>query len=89
MLTAIEKVRQHLTGSPDGEPHFQHEGPDVTRWLTGGSIPDAYVTFHQQGDQIVLRCATCHVAVGCIPADYEREETARQILAVREAEHHH
>jgi hypothetical protein len=87
MLTAEQKIRQTLTGNPFGEPHFEHQGEHVIRWLTGGSLADAWVTFHHQGDQIVLRCATCQVALGCIPADGERAETAPQLRAVRLSGH--
>ncbi len=34
MSTAAEKIRLTLTGSPSGEPSFQHEGAKVTRWIT-------------------------------------------------------
>src|SRR5215471_17186515 len=88
MLTAEQKVRQTLTGSPFGEPHFEHQGEHVIRWITGGSLPDVWVTFHHQGEQIVLRCATCQEALGAIPAEDERrEETAKLILAIRLSGH--
>ena len=29
MLTAVQKIRLTLAGSPLGEPHFQHEGEPV------------------------------------------------------------
>ena len=56
MSTAAEKIRITLTGSPSGEPSFQHEGAKVTRWITGGTLPDLYVTFHQRGGEIEVRC---------------------------------
>ncbi|MBV9688528.1 MAG: hypothetical protein JO202_02340 [Ktedonobacteraceae bacterium] len=48
MFTAAQNIRLTLTGSPSGEPHFQHEGEQVIRWITGGTLPDIYVTFHQR-----------------------------------------
>ncbi len=59
MLTTEQKIRLALTGSPFGEPHFQHEGKEVTRWITGGTLPDIYVTFHQQDNMIEVRCLQC------------------------------
>src|SRR5882724_6521899 len=59
MLTTMQKIRLTLTGSPSGEPHFQHEGEGVTRWITGGTLPDIYVTFHQRDNVIEVRCPTC------------------------------
>lgn len=67
---------------------FKHEGEDVVRWLTGGAtLPDAWVTFHPQGNTIEVRCAGCHNILGSFPADYAREETARQITAIRQSGH--
>ncbi len=43
MLTATQKIRLTLTGSPTGEPHFLHEGEEVTRWITGGTLRDCLV----------------------------------------------
>ncbi len=88
MLTAVQKIRLTLTGSPFSEPHFQHEGEQVTRWVTGGSLPDLYVTFHQQGTMIEVRCATCHALLGCFPSDY-RGDTAQRLAAMRQSGHQH
>jgi len=88
MLTAVQKIRLTLTGSPSGEPHFQHEGEEVTRWTTGGSLSDIYVTFHQQGTMIEVLCSTCHVLLGDFPSNY-RGNTAQQLATVRQSGHQH
>ncbi len=88
-LTAEQKIRQTLTGSPVGDLHFQHEGDQVVRWLTGGTLPDAYVTFHQEGEQIAAKCATCKTVIGYLPADHDREQTAKAIMEIRQAGHEH
>lgn len=88
MLTAAQKIRLTLTGSPSGEPHFQHEGEEVTRWITGGSLPDIYVTFHRQGTMIEVRCATCQALLGSFPSDY-RGNTAQELAAMRQSGHQH
>ena|SRR5437764_10005732 len=86
--TAEQNIRQTLTGSPVGEPHFQHEGDQVIRWLTGGAAPDAWVTFHYKGEQIIVRCAGCRSIIGQIPADaYQVSEIATAIAAIRQAGH--
>jgi hypothetical protein len=86
-LTAEQKIRQTLTGSPFGEPHFQHEGEDVVRILAGGDLPKAWVTFHPEGERIEVRCAGCKNVLGSLPADYEPVETGAQITAIRLAGH--
>jgi hypothetical protein len=88
-LTAEQKIRQTLTGSPVGEPHFQHEGPDVVRWITGGTLPDLHVTFHLEGEQIIVKCATCQNIIGHLPTDGERTDLAAQIVAMRQSGHDH
>jgi hypothetical protein len=88
MLTAMQKVRLTLTGSTFGEPHFQHEGEDVIRWITGGTLPDIYVTFCQKDSIIEVRCSTCQVLLGCIPSDFGGN-TAQQLAALRQSEHQH
>ena len=89
-LSAEQKIRQTLTGSPTREPEFLHEGEQVVRWLTGGQLADLHVTFHPSGESIVVRCATCKVALGTIPADpYERSERGLRLSAMRQAGHEH
>ncbi len=88
MLTAVQKIRFTLTGSPSGELHFRHEGEEVMRWITGGTLPDIYVTFHQQDTVIEVRCLTCQTLLGCFPAHYG-ENTAQQLAAMRQSEHQH
>jgi hypothetical protein len=65
-LTAEQNIRLTLTGSPFGEPHFQHEGDNVVRWLTGGTDPDLHVFFQTQDDLIQVRCAQCTQILGTI-----------------------
>jgi len=88
MLTAAQKIRFALTRSPSGELHFQHEGEGVTRWITGGSIPDLYVTFRQRDTVIEVLCSTCHALLGSFPSDYTGI-TAQQLAAMRQSGHQH
>jgi hypothetical protein len=88
MLTAVQKIRVTLTGNPFGEPHFQHEGEEVTRWITGGSLPDLYVTFRQQGTMIEVLCSTCRALLGRIPSNFG-ENTTQQLAAMRQSGHQH
>ncbi len=88
MLTAIQKIRFTLTGSPSGIPHFQHEGEEVTRWLTGGTLPDAFVTFHKQGARIEVRCSTCREPLGYVSDHYEGN-VPEQLADIRRAAHQH
>jgi len=90
VLTAMQRVKLIITGIPFGEPHFKHEGEDVIRWLTGGIMPDAWVTFHHLGDgRIEVRCANCQTVVGYLPSDWEKEETVRVIGEIRLSGHTH
>ncbi len=86
-LTAEQKIRQTLTGSPFGEPNFQHEGSEVVHVLSGGSLPRAWVTFHERGELLEARCAGCKAIIGHIPANREPDETVRQITAIQLAGH--
>ena len=90
-LTAEQKAREIITGSPVGEPHYQHEGSDVVRWITGGTLPDLHVTFHPdlEGKRVAWKCATCHNIIGYLPADGERVALAEQIVAMRLSGHDH
>jgi hypothetical protein len=85
-LTAEQKIREALTGSPVGEPHFQHEGEDVVRWITGGTLADLHVTFHPEGDQIAVKCATCKNILGYLPADGDQSEL---LAEMRQSGHPH
>lgn len=86
-MRAEQKIRETLTGSPVGEPSFQHAGPGVVRWLTGGLLPDVWVTLHPQGEQIEARCAGCQTILGYLPADRDADKTVAAINAIREAGH--
>lgn len=88
MFTAVQKIRLTLTGSPFGEPHFQHEGEEIVRWITGGTLPDLYVTFHQRDGVIEVRCSTCQALLGCFPSHYGGS-TAQQLAAMRQSGHQH
>lgn len=69
-LTATQKVRLMLTGYPNTEPNFQHEGPTVTRWITGGPEPTAYVRFQRQSRHILTYCPQCGKELGEFDANY-------------------
>lgn len=86
-LTAEQKIRQTITGSPVGEVNFQHEGEAVFRILSGGSLPKVVVTFHEAGERIEVRCAGCKAVLGSFPADYEPNETVRQMTEMRMSGH--
>lgn len=87
-MNAEQKIRLQLTGSPDGEPHFLSQGEKVVYWLTGGTIPDAWVTQHPMGDYMLIRCAGCQAVLGQWPSDhFAKEEIAEQIGLIREAGH--
>jgi hypothetical protein len=60
---------------------FQHEGSSVVRWLTGGSGPDAYVTFARQEDRILACCPHCKEQIGWF--DYGNQ-TYSQIVCIRD-----
>ncbi len=87
-LTAEQKIRQALTGSPHGIVQYQHEGDDIVRWLTGGTMPDAYVTLTQDGNEKIARCPLCKQELGRIDARYGTG-TGERIAAIREAGHKH
>lgn len=69
-LTAEQKIRLTLTGHPNREPVFQHEGPTIIRWITTGPEPTAYVRFQQRGDQIIAHCPQCGEELGQFNANY-------------------
>jgi hypothetical protein len=85
-LTAEQKIRQQFTGSPIGEPQFEHEAPDVVRWITGGNQPDLHVIFHHEGNYIVVKCATCQDVLGYMPVDGDQ---APLLDAMRQSGHPH
>jgi hypothetical protein len=86
-MNAEQKLRETLTGSPVGEPNFQHEGPGVVRWFTGGLLPDVWVTLHPHGERIEARCAGCNTILGYLPADRDPDQAAAAIISIREAGH--
>lgn len=85
-LTAIQKIRQQLAGNPFDDPHFQHEGEQVVRWITGGNQPDLHVTFRQESEQIAVKCATCRNILGYLPANGDQ---AAILDAMRQSGHPH
>jgi hypothetical protein len=86
MLTAEQKIREQLTGNPFEDPQFQHEGEDVVRWITGGNQPDLHVTFHHEGEQIIVKCATCKNILGYMPVNGDQ---AASLDAMRQSGHPH
>lgn len=88
-LTAEQKIRQTITGDPFTDPDFQHEGESVVRWITGGTMPDLHVTFHQDGEQVVVKCATCKNVLGYLPANFDADQTAQALQEMRQAGHPH
>jgi hypothetical protein len=88
MLTAEEKNRQFLTGNPFIDPHFQHEGTEVIRWITGGSSPSTHVTLEQEGSEIIARCPSCKKEMGRFDANYG-PSTAKQLIKIRRAGNDH
>jgi hypothetical protein len=81
-LTAVQKIRLAITGHPNREPEFQHEGPAITRWITGGPEPTAYVRFQKQGDQIIAYCPQCGGELGQFNANYGGN-TCRELGKIR------
>src|SRR5450631_628736 len=63
-LTAEQKIRYKLTGDPHTNPEYQHEGPDVTRWITGGTDPSIYAKLQNENNQTVLYCPQCGEKLG-------------------------
>jgi hypothetical protein len=80
MLTVEQELREWLT---ENAWRFQHEGTHVVRWLTGGTAPDASVTFERQGDEIMARCPSCRELLGQFDASYG-SAVYRQIAAIRQ-----
>ena len=81
-LTAEQKIRLAITGHPNKEPEFQHEGPMITRWITTGPEPTAYVRFQHQGNQIVAHCPLCGEELGQFNANYDGN-TNREVRKIR------
>ncbi len=86
-LTAMQKVRLTLTGDPNGEPHFQHQGENVVRWISSGGDPSAYVTFHRHDTTIEARCPICNALIGQLPANHN--DIARQLADIQRSDHQH
>lgn len=81
-LTAVQKVRLAITGHPNGELEFEHEGPTITRWITGGPEPTAYVRLQKHGNQITAYCPQCGEELGQYNANYA-SGTYREIEKIR------
>ena len=82
MATAEQKVRLQLTGSMEGNVTFQHEGPDVVRWMTGGNAPSIYGKFRHRGSEIAVLCPECEEELGRFDASYA-SGTYSQIQDIR------
>lgn len=81
-LTAEQKIRLAITGHPDGKPEFQHEGETVTRWITTGPEPTAYVRFQKRGDKITVSCPQCGEELGQFNANYD-DNTYQELGKIR------
>ncbi len=81
-LTATQRIRLAITNDPDGELQFQHEGPNVIRWITGGTMPTAYVKFRQQGNQIIASCPQCDEELGKYDSIYT-SNTCQELKEIR------
>lgn len=87
-LTAEQKVRQALTGDPYTDPHLQHDGPTVTRWLTGGTAPSVHVNFQRKDNRIIAFCPQCGIELGQFDANYG-DNTYQEIAEIREIGNKH
>ena len=85
MLTAEQKIRETLA---QNAWRFQHEGPDVVRWLTGGNAPDAYVTFQKVDDTTLTSCPICNCEMGSFDIK-DRARASLQIANIREKASQH
>lgn len=82
-LTAEQKIRLAITGHPNREPAFQHEGPTITRWITTGPEPTAYVRFQHRGDHhITAHCPQCGEELGQFNANYD-DNTYQELGKIR------
>jgi len=80
-FTAEQKIRYKLTGNPYQDPDFQHEGPNVIRWLTGGPNPTVKVQFQQEGDLTILYCPWCSEKLGQL--DMSSKNVYQDIAEIR------
>lgn len=85
MLTAEQKLRETLALNTW---RFQHEGPDVVRWLTGGNAPDAHVTFQKIGDRTLTLCPLCKREMGSFDIE-DCTTVSLQIANIREKASQH
>lgn len=81
--TAEQKIRLSLTGDPHGDVNFQHEGPDVVRWIRGGNAPTVRAKFAEDNGETVVRCPECGVNYGRFTSDYA-PGVYSQIAQIRE-----
>lgn len=81
--SAEQKVRMALIGELHGEVKFQHEGPNVVRWLRGGPAPTVKATFDEKGDMTVARCPVCGTSYGRFHSNYS-SGVYSQLAAIRE-----
>ena len=87
-LTAEQKIRLALTGHPYRDPEFHHEGPTITRWITTGPEPTAYVRFQTRGDHITVYCPQCGEELGQFNANYD-SNTYRELGKIRTKGNNH
>lgn len=69
-LSAEQKIRLTITGHPDKELDFWHEGSTITRWITGGLEPTAYIRLQKAGAKVIAYCPQCGEELGQYDADY-------------------
>ncbi|WP_069804554.1 hypothetical protein [Thermogemmatispora onikobensis] len=81
MSPAEEKIR-HVLETNAGR--LRTEGPDVVRWLTGGSEPDAYVLLEREPatDRLTARCASCRQVLQPLTL-VDGRLVAEELVAVR------
>lgn len=83
-MRAEEKLRQQIAAANGGSLHFQHEGENVIRWLTGGLEPEVWVTIHQVGSERAARCPKCRQEIGRFTPSYD-PNMGDQLGAIRQA----
>ena len=81
MSPAEKKIRDLLEANAW---RLRTEGPDVVRWLTGGSEPDAYVLLERDpaAQQVLARCPRCRQPLQSLTLTAGRL-VAEELLAVR------
>jgi hypothetical protein len=87
-MRTVDKVKLKLTGSPNGSIEYQHEGPDIVRWITQGNNVSVYVLFKEEKDKIAALCPYCKQELGRFNADYGKG-TSQQLNVICETANQH